>query len=169
MIRKTLLALAALALTAGAAQASVVNYTFAGIFESGPVLGEAFSGSFSYNDQSVTGIDSELVDLGSLVFTALGHAYTANGASQAAFLNGDFVGIDASYSYAGGGLAFVDGVFDLASAYAAYQPTGSVGSFGSYTVTLVPEPAMLALSLAGLGAAGFATTSRRRRQAAAAV
>jgi len=172
-IRKTLLALAALALTAGAAQASIVNYSFTGAFDSGPATGQTFSGSFSYTDDSLNGVADELVGLDSLVFTALGSTFTksmAVDAPLAAFYDGSFVGIDASYIFAdGGGFAFIDGYFDLSSAYAAYQPLTGGGSIGSYSVTAVPEPAALALSLAGLGAAGLAMSRRRRRQASAAV
>jgi hypothetical protein len=167
---KAMLALAALVLTAGAAQAAPVNYTFGGVIEDtngAPTLvGEVFSGTFSFDDALLTN-STDFLDLTGLTVSFLGVSYTLADASPGSvvdFFAGQVTGIDA-YFAAANQLTLTNG---FGSPYLNYISAAGVESNGSFTVTAVPEPAALALSLAGLGAAGFATT-RRRRPAAVAV
>ena len=163
-LSKTLVTLAALlALGSGAAQAA--SYNFSGQIETGPALGQSFDGEFSFDESLLTGSAYELLDLSSWTLNALGQTYTSAGATatpQAAFWDGQFVGISATYTSASGGVNLVDGFTDFSGAYLAYEtPAGS--GFGSYTISAVPEPSSWALGLAGLGLIGVA--ARRRRNA----
>lgn len=163
MIRKSLLAFCA-ALVVGGAQAD--SFNFSGQIESGPALGQTFSGSFSYDASGLTGSAYELLDLTSWTLNVLGQSYASMGAvitPQAAFWDGQFVGISAGYAGAGGvEVNLVDGFVDFNSAYLAYRiPEGE--GLGSYTISAVPEPATWVLGLAGLAAVG--AIARRRRSA----
>lgn len=172
--RKALLAVAALALTAGAVQATPVNYTFSGVIEDGGLTGQTFSGMFSFDD---TGLDASTGSLAltSLNFSFFGHSYTLAEADAPAgdpkgyanFSNGQAVSFDAVF-VGSQALTFTDG---FGSPYLAYSSGNDFGT-GSFTVaaavSAVPEPSMLALSLAGLGLVGFATSSRRRTKSATA-
>ncbi|MGS0756013.1 PEP-CTERM sorting domain-containing protein [Roseateles sp. GG27B] len=163
MIRNTLLALAA-TLALGTAEAA--SYNFNGQIETGPALGQTFNGQFSFDETLLTGSAYELLDLGSWTLNALGQTYTAAGATvapQAAFWDGQFVGISAFHRTAVGSVSLIDGYFDLSSAYLSYvTPLGD--GIGSYTVSAVPEPSTWALGLAGLAVIGV--MARRRRQQA---
>ncbi|CAN5226399.1 hypothetical protein BH11PSE10_BH11PSE10_00260 [soil metagenome] len=163
---KAMLALAALVLTAGAVQASPVNYTFSGVIEDtngAPTLvGEVFSGTFSFDDALLTN-STDFLDLTGLTVSFLGVSYTLADAAPGSavdFFAGQVTGIDA-YFAAANQLTLTNG---FGSPYLNYISAAGVESNGSLTVTAVPvpEPAALALSLAGLGAAGFATMRRRR-------
>lgn len=169
--RKALLALAALALTAGAVQASPVNYTFSGVIEdttgAPSLVGEAFSGTFSFDDALLTS-STDFLDLTGLTVSFLGISYTLVDAAPGSvvdFFGGQVTGIDA-YFGAANQLTLTNG---FGSPYLNYISAAGVESNGSLTVAAVPEPAMLALIVAGLGAAGFATTRRRKASVAATV
>jgi len=68
-------ALAALLLSAVSAQAAVQNYTFTGELDSGFYIGETFSGSFSYDDATLTGVADEWLMVSSLSMSFLGNSY----------------------------------------------------------------------------------------------
>ena len=172
ILRNSLLALAVAALSLGVAQAAPVNYTFAGITDGGsdhPNV--SFSGTFSYlTEDVVAGATS--VKLSSLAFDYLGDSFTLAMASA----NSAFADFDAVGEVYGIDAVFIRGIVEttLFGGYGApFLPylnyyNGDSGAFdaGDFTVSLVPstqvpEPAALALVLAGFAAAGLATKRRR--------
>lgn len=162
-MRKHLLALAAVLLAAGSAQATT-TYNFSGVIEDGLLAGQTFGGSFSF-DETLLQADTEWLDLSALQFVFAGQIYTLAGAdansTAVVFSGGQVVGIDAVYT--GGTMDFVlsNG---FGSPYLFYVQGSDFGS-GSYTVSAVPEPSTWAMGLAGLAAIG--AISRRRQRAAA--
>jgi len=160
MMRQTLLA-AALALAGLSAQAATFN--FSGLLEDGPLAGQSFSGQFSYDESLLGGVAYELLDLSSWSLSALGSNLSGAGMPvQAAFWDGQFVGLNGSYAVGSYQLNLGDGTVDFSGAYLAYKTPAGEG-FGSYTVSAVPEPESYALMLAGLGCVGL--LARRRRSA----
>lgn len=158
-MRKTLLA-AAMVLAGLNAHADTLN--FSGQLETGPLLGASFSGSFSFDASLLTGSGHELVDLSSWSLSALGQNLSGGGSSavQAAFWDGQFVGLDGIYAVGSYVFNLGNGVTDFSNAYLAYTAPSGDG-FGSYTVSAVPEPESYALMLAGLGC--VALLARRRK------
>lgn len=166
-------ACAACLLAAPAAQAA--DFSFEGLLADGPLAGLAFSGSFSYDAASVLpGVDADVplsaftLQLGSQTYTLA----SADFAPVAFFALGEFAGLsyvdaDSSDLALRPQIAMISGFDSFAEAYLAYvgvpDPAGASAGFGSYSVAVVPEPASVALWLAGL--AGVAAVARRRRSA----
>ena len=159
--KKTSLALAALLLTAGAAQAASV--TFSGVIEEGLLAGQAFSGLFSYADP-LSGALPDSSPLTSLEFSFAGTNYNLAqadvGSTFANFAAGAVLGFDANYS-GDTTLTFSTG---FGSPFVAYS-VASTGDFGagSYRVNAVPEPSTWLLSLGGLALLGAIGARRRSK------
>jgi len=163
-MRQTVL-VAALALAS--LQVHAATYVFTGQLETGPLAGQGFSGGFSYEDQLLAGVGSEYLNLTSWALNVLGQAYSADtviASPQAAFWDGQFVGLNATFTSGPYAVTFADGFVDFGGAYLGYSTPAGEG-FGSYAVSAVPEPAALSLSVLGLAALGL--IARRRRQALA--
>ncbi|MDN3545270.1 MAG: PEP-CTERM sorting domain-containing protein [Roseateles asaccharophilus] len=161
-MRHTLLA-AALAIAGLNAQAASFNLT--GQLADGPLSGQTFTGSFSYDERALTGAGSELLDLSAWSISALGQTFTSGTVGdqpQAAFWDGVFVGLNGSFVSGSNGLTLADGVVDFANAYVGYRTPAGEG-FGSYSISAVPEPSTWLMSLAGLLAVG--AVARRRKAA----
>lgn len=156
---------AVLAAASLGASAAVVN--FSGSTDSGPLVGQSFSGQFSYADPAA-GFDG-VVDLDSFTFSFFGQTYgllDADWAPAALFVNGVFTGID--YAFSGSldtvlrpNVSLVAGFFDPSDAFFTYQVSELTG-FGSVSFEAagaVPVPGTLAIALAGLALLG---AGRRR-------
>lgn len=170
---KQLAGAAALALaTLAATPAQAEDFTFEGLLADGPLAGLAFSGSFSVDISSLTPTFEGELPLSAFTLQFGTQVYTlasADVAPTAAFIDGLFAGlayIDADSSDLGlrPQVAFIPGFDSFAGAFLAYvtmpDATGASAGFGDYTVAVVPEPASIALWLAGL--AGVGAVARRR-------
>lgn len=147
-------------------EASLINYNFNGTIDSGLLIGESYSGSFSFDDVSLTNIESESIDLSAFSFNFLSSIYALANADltpTADFLDGQLLGI--SYSASG-----FDPSFNLVSAtgsglpddvpYFSYQTVTGDSGFGSLNLTAVPLPAAVWLFATSLG---FISFSRRKK------
>lgn len=164
-----LLALAALAGAAGTTAAATSSFSFSGSTDSGPLAGQAFSGSFAFDDAMLTAGFSGSIDLVSFSLGLAGQTYTlasADATPTAFFEAGQFIGIDyvdvdSPDTALRPAVALVPSLTgQLADAYLSYEGAGELVGFGSYSVSAVPEPGQWALLLAG--GLGLAATLRRR-------
>ncbi|MDD2725475.1 MAG: hypothetical protein PHH59_15825 [Methylovulum sp.] len=149
------------------AQAANVNYTFNGTVDSGSLLSETFSGSFSYDDLSLTNLGDESINLSTMSFNFLSNSFglgNADVAATADFLNGVFLGVNFSVSsfdpafalISGYGTGFLD---DAAFAYDTQSGDAGYGSINFQQSNSVDAPAGIALF--GLGLAGIGMMRRR--------
>jgi hypothetical protein len=162
MIPKTLLAAALAAAHLSASAATVVVSFQSSAFDGGSLLGQSFSGQFSFDDATLTAATSTLPLL-SLSFQLDGQTYTLAqadaGTTAVVFDAGAVAGVNAVFS---GGARQVELSWGFGSPYAFYQQSVSDYGFAdlSFTAGVVPEPGRIALMLAGLGVVGLC--ARRR-------
>jgi hypothetical protein len=161
----------AVALLLGTPEAQAQSFSFQGLLADGPLAGQSFSGSFSVNAGALPpGADGEFpllsfsMLLGSQTYTLA----SADGTPKAVYAAGSFAGLayldaDAPDPGVRPWIAFIPGFDSFNTAYLAYTAAAVAGidsGFGSYAVTVVPEPASLVLLLVGLGVVG-ASAARR--------
>lgn len=153
--------------------AQAATYSFSGMMDSGSLIGESFSGNFSFDDLGLTGIDLEIRGLNSLSLSFLGTTYTlgnADSSPDVSFLNGSFLGLSYSVTTSTFGFSAISGTSDTSDAFLAYDKLsgGNIvdgqSSSGLIFYLPVPEPESYAMLLAGLGLIGL--VARRRSKAA---
>jgi hypothetical protein len=154
-----------LMVAAPAAQAAIQSWSFSGTVDSGSLLGETYSGSFSFDDAALTGMDAEWLSVANLSMTFNGSAYTqadvtAGAAVEVGYQDGVFLGL-AYYSVdsAANAFTFVAGNFDTSDAFFAYD-----NGAGNVIYASVPEPKDWMLLLAGIGLVGMMVERAKRRR-----
>ncbi|WP_422017571.1 FxDxF family PEP-CTERM protein [Roseateles sp.] len=156
--RPHLIAAAAL-IAASAAHAD--SFNFSGTVDAGPLSGQTFAGSYTFNAAQVSGSAFEQLALSAFTLNFNSVTYTLNGSATADYADGVFLGLSYTSTNAAGTLSLLSGSMDVTDAFLHFQPTTGLESSGGYTVTAVPEPETWALMLGGLGAIGM--LARRRK------
>ncbi|NCT84877.1 MAG: PEPxxWA-CTERM sorting domain-containing protein [Comamonadaceae bacterium] len=161
--RPSLITAAAL-LAAAVAHADTFNFT--GTIDAGPLSGQTFAGSYSFDPTSVTGSAFEQIALSAFTLVFNSQTYTLTPSASADYADGVFLGLSYSFTSSDHQLSMLSGSFDASDAVLYYQPllAGNpvpTASSGMYSVTAVPEPQTWALMLGGLGAIGL--LARRRK------
>lgn len=148
--------LAALLFAALPAQAALQSYNFSGTLDSGVYSGQSFSGSFSFDDATLSNIGDEWLSVNSLNMSFLGSNYNLSNSTFGAdvgYSSGTFLGL--SYTVESSALQF-SLVADTAP-FLAYDTTAGLSGAGDIVYQPVPEPESYALLLAGLGLLGAVT------------
>ena len=164
-LKHTLIAAAiGLMAAAPAAQAAIQTWNFSGAIDSGSLLGETYSGSFSFDDAALTGIDAEWLSVANLSMTFNGSAYTqadvaAGAAVEVGYQDGVFLGLAYSIDSAANPFTFVAGKYDTSDAFFAYG-----NGAGNVIYASVPEPKDWMLLLAGIGLVGVMVERAKRRR-----
>ncbi len=161
-------ALAALLLAAlPAAHAANQNYSFNGALDSGALIGQTFSGSFSFDDAALSSSGTEWLSVSSLSMNFAGSNFTqanaaAGSAVEVAYLDGSFLGLSYSVDSSFPKFSVIPGYDHVSQAFVAYD-TAAVGGSGTGNINFapVPEPESYAMLLAGLGLMGM--VARRRK------
>jgi len=162
------LVLAALFNVALPAQAAIQSYSFNGVMDSGFYNGQAYTGSFSFDDATV---DNTGLDIASLISLNMGflnsnfNLASSVGIPDVSFQDGSFLGLswNVESSIPDVALTFVAGSNDTSDAFVAYDTALGFSGAGNIIYAPVPEADTYAMFLAGLGLLGF--VARRRKTA----
>ena len=123
---------------ASPAGAANITYDFTVNPTFGPLLGESYSGSFTFDDANLIGFGEEFISVDSFSFSFLGVDYTeADGAPnepEVAFFDGSFLGLGFNED----DFSFVPGFFDLSEAFFTYDLASGSGD-GDIIYTQVPD------------------------------
>lgn len=157
MFKQTLLAaVLGLTLAAPAAQAAIQTWNFSGAVESGSLVGETYSGLFSFDDAGLIGTDIEYLTVSSFSMLFNSTAYTLAdelATTEAAFDSGNFLGM----TFSAANFTFIPGFVDTSDAFLALDD-----GTGSVIYAPVPEPSGWMLMMAGLGLVGVMVGRSRR-------
>lgn len=157
IVRKLALTAALLA-AIPASQAAVQTFAVTGQIDSGYYMGQLYSGSFSFDDAPLSNSGQEWLAIDSLSLNFLGTTWTLSNeeaTTEAAYLDGNFLGLSYSASNPVVAFSFVPGFDQLNQAYLAYDTTLGTSGAGSAIMTPVPESSAWAMALAGLALLGF--------------
>ncbi|MBT3069124.1 PEP-CTERM sorting domain-containing protein [Rhodoferax sp. U11-2br] len=163
LIRKVAL-VSAFLITLPAAQAAIQNYSFSGLIDSGAYIGQTFSGSFSFDDATLTNLSDEWIPVNQMTMSFLGNNYTlaeASGTVEVNYNYGTFLGLSYSAGTTTEGFTLITGYSNISEAYLAYDTQLGDSGAGSVIYAPVPEPETYALLLAGL--ALMSGIARRRK------
>lgn len=144
------------------AQAAIQHYSFSGQVSSGFYAGESFSGSFSFDDATLSSVGSEYINLSSLSMSFLGTTFTEasflESLPDVAFDQGAFLGLAWSVNSITPeiGFSFINGYNNASEAYFSYDTSLGFSGEGSVVYAPVPEADTYAMLIAGLGLVGFA-------------
>ncbi|WP_226451465.1 PEP-CTERM sorting domain-containing protein [Ferribacterium limneticum] len=157
-------ALAAL-LLAALPSAQAATYSFSGMMDSGSLIGQSFTGLFSFDDSALTKSGEEYLGVGSLSMNFLGNVwgvshFESGSVAEVKFYNGLFAGLSYSATWGTTGFSSVPGSFDTSDAFVAYDSSLGLSGAGNVIYAAVPEPESYAMFLAGLGLMGL--IARRR-------
>lgn len=156
ILQKLAFATASVALSVAALDinpASAATLDFEVTPDVGPLVGETYSGSLSYDETDITGIGEEFIAVTDLDFNFFGDNYSETDGladPEAVFFDGDFLGL----TFSGEGFSFIAGFFDLSEAWFVYDIEAGPGTADiTYKEpTTVPESsALLGLGLLGGG------------------
>ena len=149
-----------------AAQAATQMYSFNGTLESGALLGESFSGQFSFDDAALTLSGEEYLNVDRLGMSFLGANWglgqvDTGAVTEVKFVDGVFAGLSYNATLGTTGFSTIPGSFNASDAFVAYTTT--LGNDGTANVIFapVPEPSSYAMLLAGMAIMGVIA---RRRQ-----
>ena len=144
ILQKLAFATASVALSVAALDinpAAAATFDFEVTPDFGPLVGDTYSGSLSYDETDITGIGEEFLAVTDLDFNFLGVDYSETDGladPEVVFFDGDFLGL----SFSGDEFSFIAGFFDISEAYLAYDlEAGSGTADVTYTPSeKVPEP-----------------------------
>lgn len=138
-------------------EAATITYNFEVTVTSGPLDGESYFGSLTYDNSTLTNTGQEFLEIPELSmveFNFMGMDYTEADDPNAAvkFFNGDFLGLD--FVIPDPDFSIVPGIIDLSGSRFNYTIPDGSGS-GSVDYAIIPEgPSTLAslfLTVAGMG------------------
>jgi len=160
------LALAYFGVNVNSLQAANITYNFQGVITSGSLTG-TYSGSASFDDGAITGVDFESTPLSNISFNLLGHSFnlaSADANPVANYFDGTFIGIDYSVTSTNAffpiaNFALTIGLFNLSEAAFTYNTRLGIAGQGSLTFSKVPEPSMV-IGLITLGGIGLVLRKR---------
>lgn len=149
------------------ANAARITYELEVAINSGPLVGNVYTGVLSYDDTSLIGVGSEAIAAEDFTFTFEGTTYTqADSPVFVSFFDGEFLGLD--YSIASPPApTFISGFFSVFDASFSYD-FGAANLAGTgiptYTFSSIPESSSLTalFLLAGLGITSKVTNKSRK-------
>lgn len=140
--------------------AAIINSTFSGTADFGPLIGQSYSGSATFDNFSITGVGDETVPTSQFEVTFNGQTFNngnaqAGNSAKAVFVDGVFAGIQyVSQIVMNLSVALVAGFVDTSDASFTYNLSGTDGS-GPITYSVsTPEPSLI-LGLLAVGGIGM--------------
>lgn len=113
------LAISAAIIEANPVQAASISYDLEILPDSGPLANQKTTGFFSYDDANLMGVGEEFLPVTEIEINLGDNTYNQSTDFEAAFLDGDFLGL--SGADANNTMSLVPGFFSIDSAYLAYD------------------------------------------------